>query len=560
MFAPLRMRRAFFPWGASLLLVLSGLSAGAVLLPLHPGLPTAPSGDGALSAASQSLAEGQGPAEGHELTCSSIGTLSLACGSAAGPVGSPRAGAGWGLLCGIDQCPPAGRGGAGLAYDPITGYVVLFGGIVNLTTAANTTFSDTWTFENGVWTQLHISGPSARLGEYMAYDEYDHYILLFGGGPYLTLNSSLYYSDTWEFQNGTWTELNEPVHPDARGLGGITWDAQDGYLLMYGGMSSQYDIHDDTWTFVGGLWHNLSVATHPPSLLSPGLTYDPAAGYVLLFSGATPSSSLEFGDDLEQTWSFSGGQWTNLSASVAGTPPDGRILFSMAYDPAQGYVVLYGGWNTTANLIFGDTWIFLDDSWTQLFLSPTPTTAVIGANLISTTPNAGLLFFGGIVGSEVSYHASNATWTFGPPPANTTVVHVAATPYDLAVSTAPSACATFTLNASTTSSGAKLVLRSGAYNISAPACPGYAFGGWFSTGAVTVVDPTSTTTTVDVVGNGTLTLDYVEAAGSHYSTNAGPFVAVVVGAGALLVLVFWVDRRRRTRHLAPAPTTPSGAG
>jgi hypothetical protein len=554
------MRRAFFPWSASLLLVLTGLSAGSMLLPLHPGLPAAPSGQPALSAATQSLTEGQGPGWGRDLACSSIGTLSVGCGTSTSARGSPHVGTGWGLLCGYSQCPPAARGGAGLAYDPITGYVVLFGGIVNLTTAANTTFADTWTFANGVWTQLHIPGPSARLGEYMAYDYFDHYILLFGGGPYLTLNSSLYYSDTWEFQNGTWTALPESIHPDARGLGGLTWDAADGYLLMYGGMSSQYDIHEDTWTFVGGLWHNLSVASHPPPLLSPGLAYDPAAGYVLLYSGATPSPNLEFGDDLEQTWSYSGGQWTNLTGSIAGTPPDGRILFSMAYDPAQGYIVLYGGWNTTANDIFGDTWIFLDDSWTQLFLSPTPNTAVIGANLISTTPNAGLLFFGGIVGSEASYHASNATWAFGPPPANTTIVHVAATPYDLTVSAAPSACLTFTLNASTARSGTTLVLPAGAYNISAPACPGYSFAGWFTTGAATVVDPTSTSTVVDVVGNGSLTLDYVAAAGSHYATDVGPLAAVVVGAAALLFLVFWVDHRRRSRQLTDAPTTPSGAG
>lgn len=432
-----------------------------------------------------------------------------------------------------------------MTYDAETGYVVLFGGIINLTTAANTTFSDTWVFANGNWTQLHIPGPSARLGEYMAYDYRDNYIVMFGGGPYLTLNSSLYYDDTWTFQNGTWTELNLAVHPNARGLGGFTYDTADGYLLMYGGMTSETDIHSDTWTFWGGQWHNLSLAYHPPSLLSPALTYDAAEGYVLLFGGATPDPALEFGDDLEQTWSYSHGVWTNLTSSILGSVPEGRVLSAMAFDPAQGYVILYGGWNTTTGALFGDTWIFLDGFWTELFLSPSPAPAIIGGSLISTSNSSGLFLFGGIVGTYTNYAATNATWVFGPPPANTSAPlgGPGASTYTVRSVSAPSSCRPPAFDV-TDYAGGEASLGPGAYNATAVACPGYTFAGWYVAGSLTVSSATRLTTTVDVVGNGTLTAYYEPQAAATYHPE-GLVLGGVLGATALLVVAaLWIRQRR----------------
>lgn len=545
--------------------VLGAISLALVILlgslvPLTYG-PTDPSkgmaaltpAEAVLGGAQRTLAQGEGPAGGHPLVCASIGTLSDGC--AAHVVTGPSTGSlGWAKLCARNVCPPPSRGGAGMTYDPATGYVVLFGGINNLTTAANTTFADTWIFENGAWKLLNIPGPTARLGEYMAYDYSDGYVLLFGGGPYLTLNGTLYYHDTWAFQNGTWTELSPTVFPSARGLGGMVWDPLDGYLLMYGGMSSQTDIHSDTWTFQGGQWTNLSLARHPPPLLAPAMAYDPSTHYVLVFGGATPVPSLEFGNDLAYTWSYAHGAWTNLS-STAGSAPEGRILSAMAYDPAQGIMVLFGGWNTTTGAIFGDTWLFVKGHWSIFFTSPSPSSATIGASLISTTPTVGLLFFGGIEGTYSSYRATNATWVFGPPPANSTITNSGPpTPYVVNFQSAPSACP-FVFNGSQAGNGKDTTVLTGQFGISAPACAGYTFNSWFLTGGVTnLTQPTSPSTTVDVVGNGSLTAYYEKQGTSSYAIQGLDLGLVLVGAGGLLVAAFWVYSRgsskRAGRNLA----------
>jgi uncharacterized repeat protein (TIGR02543 family) len=445
-----------------------------------------------------------------------------------------------------------------MAFDPLTGYVVLFGGIIDMTTNPNTTLSDTWIFENSEWKHLNATGPCARLGEYMAYDYTDNYILMFGGGPYLTLNSSLYYSDTWEFQNGTWTKLFPATSPNARGLGAITWDPIDDYLLVYGGMSSETDIHNDTWTYSYGHWHNLTLSVHPRQLLSPVMAYDPAEHYVLLYGGATPCPDLEFGNDLQETWSYAHGIWTNLTSKVRGQVPDGRILSSMAYDPAQGYMVLFGGWNTTQGVVYGDTWIYTNGFWARLFVSPVPASAIIGADLISTTSSAGLLLFGGIVGSLSNYEATNATWAFGPLPPN-----VRPAPFTVSFKVAPSGCSGVDFNGSNEASGLSTTILPGAYNITAETCAGYTFGGWFQTGGVYVTSQVNVSTTVDVTGNGSLTAYYqpVNSAGtpfyqsggsSNFAVNTMNMALAVVGVGALVFTIVWgyprILRRSRLRR------------
>ncbi len=551
------MTRLLWALGLACVLLLSPAAGlGFPLAPAHVGAPV-PASETPLQAAQASLAKGEGPANGQALTCTGTGALSVGCSAGPAVPHAPSSAIGWQKLCSYNSCPPPGRGGAGMTYDPLTGYVVLFGGIKNLTTASGTTYNDTWIFQNGNWTPLHIPGPTPRLGQYMAYDYADHYVVMFGGGPYLTLDSTLYFHDTWTFQNGTWTELNLTTSPSARGLGGMAWDAADGYLLMYGGMTSPTDVHSDTWSFVGGQWHNLtaSVTGHPPPLLAPGLTYDPQIGGVLVFGGASPVPGLQFGEDQEQTWSYAHGTWTNLTPSIHGTIPAGRILSSMAYDPVDGYVLLFGGWNTTTGALFGDTWAFSNDQWTLYFLSPSPAAAIIGASMISTVPSSGLLLFGGIIGTYTSYRSTNATWVYGPAP------YLVATPYVVSVETAPSSCG-LEFNGTLRSSGANVEVLPGSYGTAARPCPGYTFSGWFTSGGVNVAGGTGSAVTVDVTGNGSVTAYFVPTNAGQTSYQANPVAlgATVALLLAVILVLFWAGRMRPRPPRAPPPTAQEPVG
>jgi len=87
------------------------------------------------------------------------------------------------------------------------------------------------------------------------------------------------------------------------------------------------------------------------------------ARVVLLDTGNYPS----FSSFLNETWTFSGTDWTNTSATLvnANGPLPGRTNAMMAFD---GYnVVLYGGQGaSSATGVLEDTWVWNGTTWTQL--------------------------------------------------------------------------------------------------------------------------------------------------------------------------------------------------
>ena len=94
-------------------------------------------------------------------------------------------------------------------------------------------------------------------------------------------------------------------------------------------------------------WTQLSPATSPPARYSASMAYDPATGNMVLFGGIGSS-----GNALSDTWTWNGTTWTELSPA---TSPPARVGASMAYDPATGDMVLFGGIGSSDELL-SDTW------------------------------------------------------------------------------------------------------------------------------------------------------------------------------------------------------------
>src|SRR5690349_2026869 len=93
----------------------------------------------------------------------------------------------------------------------------------------------------------------------------------------------------------------------------------------------------------------------PSARYGAGMVYDAKDGYVLLFGG------YDSQHDLNDTWMFLGGNWTKLSPPLS---PSARYAPAMAYDGGDGYVLLFGGSTPAAGL--NDTWKFTGGNWTQL--------------------------------------------------------------------------------------------------------------------------------------------------------------------------------------------------
>lgn len=300
---------------------------------------------------------------------------------------------------------PAARAQEASAYDPVDGYVVIFGGFVG-----TQVFNDTWTYENGTWTNITATAgsPGARRSAMMTWDARDGEVILFGGSD----ASNHYLNDTWGFVHGAWHQIPTATSPPARRSLSLAWDGADRYVILFGGHGPQvngsYVFDNDTWAFAGGHWRALHPTLSPPARAEPNLAWDGLDHYVLLFGGYDDAQAPALAD----TWSFAHGVWTNRTAS-AGTAPPGRDGAGIDFNASAGYVLLFGGHSQGTQR--NDTWAFHRGTWNQLTPATTPP-ATSGDRLIWDRADQYMLLFGGSEfpgsSSGSSWGWDNSTWTF----------------------------------------------------------------------------------------------------------------------------------------------------
>ncbi|MCI4356486.1 MAG: hypothetical protein L3K18_05005 [Thermoplasmata archaeon] len=275
-----------------------------------------------------------------------------------------------------------------MTYDTADQCLVLFGGEEIL---GGSTVNYTFTFANGTWTNLTpnltVSPPPLQLSQ-MTYDAADGYVLLHGGfSP--TLGTSGNYMVTWAFVNGTWANLTRPASPMPALNGWMTYDVSDRYVLYFGGspgggMTGSHT--NDTWEFRNGSWTNLTAIVHnaPSPRDRAPIEYDSATGTVILCGGqrsAYPSNSSYLND----TWSYSALTWTELSPSSGFSPRENMVL---AYDAADRQVVGFGGFGLVLNVNpnasqsyvendFADTWSYSGGTWTPVAPVLTPARPIV---------------------------------------------------------------------------------------------------------------------------------------------------------------------------------------
>lgn len=255
---------------------------------------------------------------------------------------------------------PAPRVYASMTYDAKDGYILLFGGgDYNSPNNYWSLWSDTWKFVGGQWTMLTpSSSPSYRMAAGLTYDVADQYAVMFGGA-YFQYGGTYSYNDTWKFSQGNWTQVNVARHPSSRAGEGLAFDGKDGYVVLFGGSAYGFaaaTLHD-TWKFLGGHWTRLANISAPSSRAEIVMTYDAADGYILLYGGATSTGSLG------STWSFSNGTWVRL-ANITSPPP--RAYPASTYDTADGYVLVFSGVHWPGYSPISGVWAYATGSWTKL--------------------------------------------------------------------------------------------------------------------------------------------------------------------------------------------------
>ena len=297
---------------------------------------------------------------------------------------------------------PPPRWGAMAAYDASDGYLVLYGGIGN----SHGALKDTWTWADGRWTNRTATvgtAPPARYLGAMAYDPGLGGLLLFGG-----IHAGSELADDWEFTGGHWTALAVNVSPPALAGASLVDDAHDHELVLFGGINGTGVDQASTWTFAAGRWVNrtASLGTAPPPLAYAGACYDPGLAAVVLFGGIGSKRPLN------ETWGFTGGNWTNRTATSGAAPP-ARGYPGFACDAVDGFDVLFGGYQNSQ--VFNDTWTYRAGEWapSQPPSAPTPRNAMVLTYTPGPSPgNATVVMFAGRSLTASSSTSYGDSWTY----------------------------------------------------------------------------------------------------------------------------------------------------
>ncbi|HEV8049940.1 MAG TPA: kelch repeat-containing protein, partial [Thermoplasmata archaeon] len=304
---------------------------------------------------------------------------------------------------------PSPRAGGSMVFDPGRNETLLFGGYSFA--GSGSTLADTWAYRAGTWTNLSGTvgaAPPARYFAGFAYDRNDSADVLFGG----INNSSAPVDGTWELVDGAWSNVtgNQSSSPVSTQSPAFTSDVPDGDAVLFGSGTASAPFQNQTWTFSGNRWTNLTgnLTTAPPGVADAALSPDSAAGGVMLFGGyARPPGGVNLPAWLGETWVFSGGRWTDVGT---GAPyPAERELEMMADDPADSGVVLYSGADYVAMTVFEDTWRFASGTWTQVG-SPSMPTPRDGASMAYDSTTHQVILFGGSVLNDTWSYAGG-TWS-----------------------------------------------------------------------------------------------------------------------------------------------------
>jgi hypothetical protein len=247
----------------------------------------------------------------------------------------------------------------------------------------------------GNWNQQSpATSAGARWQATMDYDAAQGQVVLFGGFS----NGEL--GDTWLWNGTTWTQQSPATNPPARSQSAMVYDAAQSNVVLFGGyLSNNAPFRSaDTWVWNGTTWAQQSPATSPSARADHAMAYDAAQGNVVLFGGFT-----DFGATLGDTWIWNGTTWTQQSPSAN---PTGRYFSAMAYDAVHNLVVMFGGDTSSGPL--NDTWVWNGTNWTQLTPATSPT-ARYGHTMAFDAQTGQIVLFGGVNASNTYL---NDTWVW----------------------------------------------------------------------------------------------------------------------------------------------------
>ncbi len=235
---------------------------------------------------------------------------------------------------------PLARSRFAAAYDPARGQVIVVGGRSD----AREPLAETWVwdFASDRWKKHEGDGPGALFDAAAAYDAKRREVVLFGGS-----RDGKPSGETWTWDGERWSLRPETKGdrgaPRARFGHAMTWDARRGVVALVSGRDERAYV-GDTWSWDGERWtpHLIREGdTVPAGREGSALAFDPATGELVLFggSGVKGDPAKPFGD----LWSYDGYGWRERKLPAT---PSARLRAHLYFDSARKGLVLEGGFAT----------------------------------------------------------------------------------------------------------------------------------------------------------------------------------------------------------------------
>jgi hypothetical protein len=181
-------------------------------------------------------------------------------------------------------------------------------------------------------------------------------------------NTANTYNDLWVFDSTTETYAQVIADqaagsPHARGRHSAAWSPAAGKLYVFGGNNRNTGpdavatLRNDIWEYdpVANSWTDVTPLTglNPSVREFASIAYEPATGGILMFGGRSGTLATDAPND--ETWLFLNGSWILLSSGVGPAP---RMQHSLVTRSDVGDIVLVGGMDQSAgtNIAMLDVW------------------------------------------------------------------------------------------------------------------------------------------------------------------------------------------------------------
>ncbi len=273
------------------------------------------------------------------------------------------------------------------------------------------------------WWPVPTTGPSARLGAAMGWDEDLGRVILFGGLD----GAGNVLDDTWSFDpsTDTWQQESVLLPPSPRTEHAIASASSSQRLFLFGGRDNATppNVYDDLYLFDSAVsdWIPLSPSTTASNGRMPGARYGASfvpldSDHFLLYGGFGPTNGT-----YAEWWIYdaAANEWTDLTDPV--DIPAARFRGFAAAAGTGGHAYVYGGLyaDGSPSDLYGHYQYVggTQNSWNEGtfgFAGPGPIAYASFERVSSRADRTNrLLMFGGLAGQGLQQELTDDTWMFG---------------------------------------------------------------------------------------------------------------------------------------------------